>query len=81
MTGYVMEFEFLTTDRTTFIKKVACYSKQIGWVQAASFVACHTLNPPVIGIKLIATYVIAKPVVNSDQECDEAYAMYALKHM
>lgn len=78
MWGYVFVFEIAVMGQKSFEKRVAAPSKQMGWVQIASWVACHTLNPPVTGIKLLRELGVRQFPNPNGNECDYQHALAVL---
>ena len=48
-------------------KKFLAPSQQIAWMMAAGYVACHTLNPAVIGIRLVKEDRVVITAIEKDE--------------
>jgi|CXWL01.1.fsa_nt_gi hypothetical protein len=67
MLVYIYFFDLL--DIAGEIRRVAfpAYSKQMAWAAVAAYVACHTLNPAIKGINLVAEKKIVEIASNNDE--------------
>ena len=52
-------------EATTFY--AICVSRKVAWLNAAGYVACHTLNPPVVAISYDTEFKIVDTPIDNDE--------------
>jgi hypothetical protein len=67
MTTYLYTFAFTTDRRERVCYAFPAHSKQMAWVAAASYVACHTLMPAVTEIALVGKKRIVEVAIEDNE--------------
>jgi hypothetical protein len=76
MTTYLYTFAFTNDRRERVCYAFPAYSKQMAWVAAASYVACHTLMPAVTGIALVGAQRIVEAAIKDNEVSQIVAARY-----